>query len=92
VVLATFSEFGRRVAANGSQGTDHGTAAPMLVAGESVHGGLHGEPPDLADLDDGDLKHTTDFRRVFATLLARVLDADPATALGKGRFDALEFL
>jgi uncharacterized protein (DUF1501 family) len=92
VVLATFSEFGRRVAANGSQGTDHGTAAPMLVAGRSVRGGLHGEPPDLVDLDDGDLKHTTDFRRVFATLLERVLDADPETALGRGRFDALEFL
>ena len=92
VVLATFSEFGRRVAANGSQGTDHGTAAPMLVAGRPVRGGLHGEPPDLADLDDGDLKHTTDFRRVFATLLERVLDADPETALGKGRFETLDFV
>jgi uncharacterized protein (DUF1501 family) len=92
VVLATFSEFGRRVAANGSQGTDHGTAAPMLVAGRPVRGGLHGEPPDLADLDDGDLKHTTDFRRVLATLLARVLDADPQTALGKDRFETLDFV
>jgi uncharacterized protein (DUF1501 family) len=80
------------VAANGSQGTDHGTAAPMLVAGRPVRGGLHGEPPGLADLDDGDLKHTTDFRRVFATLLERVLDADPQTALGQGRFAPLGFV
>jgi uncharacterized protein (DUF1501 family) len=90
VVLATFSEFGRRVAANGSDGTDHGTAAPVLVAGQPVTGGLYGEAPDLGDLDDGDLRFTTDFRRVFATLLERVLDTDPEV-LGGGH-ERLDFV
>jgi uncharacterized protein (DUF1501 family) len=87
VVLAAFSEFGRRVAANGSDGTDHGTAAPVLVAGRPVTGGLYGEAPDLGDLDDGDLRFTTDFRRVFATLLERVLDSDPEVVGGYERLD-----
>lgn len=90
VVLATFSEFGRRVAANASEGTDHGTAGPMLVAGHPVSGGLHGEAPDLGVLDDGDLRATTDFRRVFATLLERVLDSDPEV-LGAG-WEPLDFV
>jgi uncharacterized protein (DUF1501 family) len=90
VVLVTFSEFGRRVAANGSDGTDHGTAAPVLVAGRPVTGGLYGEAPDLGDLDDGDLRFTTDFRRVFATLLERVLDSDPEV-LGGG-YERLDFV
>ncbi|WP_421999164.1 DUF1501 domain-containing protein [Reyranella sp.] len=68
VVVATYSEFGRRAAQNASAGTDHGTAAPMLVMGGGVKGGLHGAAASLADLEDGDLRHTVDFRDVFATL------------------------
>ena len=51
VPIATFSEFGRRVEQNGSNGTDHGTAAPMFLFGEGVKGGLFGNPPDLTNLD-----------------------------------------
>jgi uncharacterized protein (DUF1501 family) len=68
VVVMTYSEFGRRVRQNASGGTDHGTAAPMLVMGGAVKGGLHGAYPSLSDLQDGDLKHTVDFRSVFATV------------------------
>jgi uncharacterized protein (DUF1501 family) len=82
VVVAVYSEFGRRVAANGSDGTDHGTASNMFVLGSPVHGGLYGEQPSLADLDHGDLKFTTDFRAVYATLLRDVLGADPERILG----------
>ena len=82
VVTAVYSEFGRRVAANGSDGTDHGTAGPMFVLGRGVGGGFYGAEPDLTDLVDGDLKATTDFRSVYATLLDRVLGADPDRILG----------
>ena len=85
VVLMAYSEFGRRVAANANQGTDHGTAGPVLIAGSGVRGGFVGEQPSLTDLDDGDLKATTDFRDVYATLLTRVLGADPEPIVGKGR-------
>lgn len=85
VALAAYSEFGRRVAANASQGTDHGTSGPMLIAGHPVTGGFYGDQPSLTDLDDGDLKTTTDFRNTYATLLAKVLDTDPARILGPGR-------
>jgi uncharacterized protein (DUF1501 family) len=85
VVLMAYSEFGRRVAANANQGTDHGTAGPVLIAGSGVRGGFIGEQPSLTDLDDGDLKATTDFRDVYATLLTDVLGADPEPVVGKGR-------
>jgi uncharacterized protein (DUF1501 family) len=81
VVVAVYSEFGRRVAANASDGTDHGTASNVLLLGPGIKGGLYGEPPSLTDLDDGDLKFTTDFRDVYATLLADVLGSDPAQVL-----------
>lgn len=81
VVVAVYSEFGRRVRANASDGTDHGTASSMFLLGAGVRGGLHGEPPSLTDLDDGDLRFTTDFRDVYATLLDRVLGADPGRVL-----------
>jgi uncharacterized protein (DUF1501 family) len=68
VLLLAFSEFGRRVAENGS-GTDHGTAGPVFLAGDAVRPGPAGEPPDLAHLDNGDLKPTTDFRQVYASIL-----------------------
>jgi uncharacterized protein (DUF1501 family) len=69
VVVLVFSEFGRRLAENGSAGTDHGTAAPLFLAGPAVKAGLHGPYPDLRDLADGDPKFAIDFRRVYATLL-----------------------
>ncbi len=68
VLVMTYSEFGRRVKANASGGTDHGTAAPQFVMGGRVKGGLHGVYPSLGDLQDGDLKHTVDFRNVFGTV------------------------
>ncbi|MEO7069264.1 MAG: DUF1501 domain-containing protein [Nostocoides sp.] len=83
VVLAVYSEFGRRVQANASSGTDHGTAGPVFLVGAPVRGGLYGEPPNLTDLDAGDLKMTTDFRAVYADLTRHVLDTDPARVLGR---------
>ncbi len=83
VVVMTYSEFGRRVAENASSGTDHGTAAPVLVAGPGVHGGFYGDEPSLTDLNDGDLKFTTDFRSVYATVLARTVGVDPKVSLAK---------
>ena len=69
VAVLTFSEFGRRVAENASAGTDHGAAAPLFVVGPVKKAGLVGTHPSFDDLDDGDLKHHTDFRRVYASLL-----------------------
>ncbi|EWC62219.1 hypothetical protein UO65_2468 [Actinokineospora spheciospongiae] len=91
VVVLVYSEFGRRVRANAGQGTDHGTAGPVFLLGEPVAGGFHGEQPGLADLDGDDLKATTDFRDVYATLLGRVLAADPARVLDghRGNVDHL---
>ncbi|MEV6600872.1 DUF1501 domain-containing protein [Actinoplanes sp. NPDC051346] len=82
VVVVVYSEFGRRVRANASDGTDHGTASSVLMLGAGIPGGRYGEAPSLTDLDDGDLRHTTDFRDVYATLLADVLGADPEPILG----------
>lgn len=91
VVVLAFSEFGRRPAENGSLGTDHGTAGPVFVAGPGVQAGLIGQAPRLGELEDGDLKWSIDFRRVYATLLDRWLGIAPATALGE-RFDPLPIL
>ncbi len=85
VVTMAYSEFGRRVKANASQGTDHGTAGPVLVMGQGVRGGFYGDQPSLTDLDNGDLKVTTDFRSVYADVLRSVLGADPSRVLGSER-------
>ena len=85
VVLMAYSEFGRRVKANASQGTDHGTAGPVFVAGTPVRGGFYGDEPSLTDLDHGDLKPTTDFRDVYYELLAQTLQTDPTPSVGAGR-------
>jgi len=83
-LLMVFSEFGRRVHENGSLGTDHGAAAPMFLIGGRVKGGLHGDPPDLRNLDNNhDLRMQLDFRRVYATAL-EWLGGDPEVVLGKG--------
>lgn len=82
VLTMSFSEFGRRVAQNGSGGTDHGTAAPMFFFGPMVKAGVHGNHPSLTDLDDGDLKFHTDFRAVYTDVLSTWMRADAARVLG----------
>jgi uncharacterized protein (DUF1501 family) len=83
VLVMTWSEFGRRVEENGSQGTDHGTAAPMFVLGSGVQRGIFGEPPGLSSLDaNGNLKYTVDFRAVYATILERWMGASSRDVLG----------
>ena len=88
VVLMTFSEFGRRAEENGSSGTDHGTASVMFVAGGAVNGGVHGAYPNLKELVSGDLKYTTDFRRVYANVLDKWLGTSSEEVLG-GKFEHL---
>jgi uncharacterized protein (DUF1501 family) len=89
VVLMTFSEFGRRVKQNGSNGTDHGTAAPMFIIGNRVQGGMYGTYPSLGDLDsNADLKFNADFRSVYAGMLRDVVGADPTPILA-GSFDPI---
>ena len=83
VVTMVFSEFGRRVAQNGSAGTDHGTAAPMFLIGDNVQNGLIGKHPSLTDLDNGDLKFNTDFREVYTAVLEDWMGANAQTILGK---------
>ena len=73
VTVMIYSEFGRRVAANASQGTDHGTSGPVFILGDSVKGGFYGDQPSLKSLVNGDLAVTTDFRDVYSTLLEKVL-------------------
>ena len=83
VLTLTFSEFGRRVEENGSAGTDHGAAAPLFLVGPGVDGGLWGDSPDLGDLDrSGNVRHTTDFRSVYATVLERWLGLSAAEVEG----------
>jgi uncharacterized protein (DUF1501 family) len=82
VIVMLFSEFGRRVNQNDSGGTDHGCAGPMFVLGPKVKGGVHGAYPSLSDLNNGDLEFTTDFRRVYACVLQRWLNANANQVLG----------
>jgi len=83
VLLMTFSEFGRRVAENANNGTDHGTAAPMFLLGGRVKPGLFGKQPSLTDLDNGDLKFNIDFRSVYASVLDNWLGAPSQLVLGR---------
>ncbi|HEY0493430.1 MAG TPA: DUF1501 domain-containing protein, partial [Candidatus Dormibacteraeota bacterium] len=91
VLVMTWSEFGRRVSENGSAGTDHGTAAPMFLLGSAVKGGLYGEASSLTSLANGNLKFTTDFRSVYASVLQGYLKA-PASDLLGGNFELLPLL
>ncbi len=86
VAIMMFTEFGRRVEENASLGTDHGTATPMFVIGNGVQGGLHGRHPSLTDLDDGNLIMTTDFRRVYATMIEQWLGFEDSASILKGAF------
>lgn len=83
VIVLVFSEFGRRAYENGSGGTDHGKAAPMLLIGKRVKGGIHGPKPDLANLNDGDVMFHTDFRQVYATTLDQWMGIDSGKVLGE---------
>lgn len=88
VVSLAFSEFGRRLRQNASGGTDHGVAGPSFVFGDAINAGVLGDYPSLAqaDLDNGDLRHTTDFRGVYADLLDNWMQIDARAALG-ARFE-----
>ena len=85
VLVMTFSEFGRRLAENANQGTDHGAAAPMFVIGNKVKAGLLGMYPSLApaDLLNGDIQYDVDFRTVYAGLLEAWLKTPSAPVLGR---------
>jgi uncharacterized protein (DUF1501 family) len=91
VLVLAFSEFGRRVAENDTAGTDHGTSGPVFLAGSNLRPGLVGSYPSLTDLADGDLKTTTDFRRVYATLLEDWLGLCSKKALN-GTFEPIPLL
>ncbi|NUP99623.1 MAG: DUF1501 domain-containing protein [Armatimonadetes bacterium] len=91
VVVMAFSEFGRRVEENASGGTDHGAAGLMFLAGDPIKPGLLGRYPSLTDLERGDLRHTVDFRQVYATILNRWLQADASKVLGRS-FAPLDLL
>ncbi|MFQ5381767.1 MAG: DUF1501 domain-containing protein [Dehalococcoidia bacterium] len=83
VLVLTWSEFGRRVKENGNGGTDHGSASVMFALGDGVAQGIYGDPPSLTDLiDSGNLAYTTDFRRVYATVVERWFGAPSEQLLG----------
>jgi uncharacterized protein (DUF1501 family) len=91
VLVLVLSEFGRRLAENASLGTDHGTAAPVLLAGNGVVPGVHGPYPDLANLVDDDPVFAIDFRHVYATVLERWLGVPSQPILGR-QFELLKVL
>lgn len=81
-----FSEFGRRVQPNDSVGTDHGAGGTAMLLGSGVRGGVVGDYPSLTDLTDrGDLRVHTDYRDLYAAVLADWMDADPRDVLGSRR-------
>jgi uncharacterized protein (DUF1501 family) len=89
LLTMTFSEFGRRARENGSKGTDHGSAAPMLLVGGKVKAGLVGKHPSLTQLEMGNLKHNIDFRQVYAAVLDNWLGVSSKDVLGQ-RFEPIE--
>jgi uncharacterized protein (DUF1501 family) len=91
VLTLTFSEFGRRIAENGSRGTDHGEASPLFAIGGGVKGGLYGATPDLSSTNMGNVRYTTDFRSVYATVLERWLGR-PSAKILSGNFDQLPII
>lgn len=82
VTIMVYSEFGRRVKGNASQGTDHGTSGPVFLIGDKVKGGFYGDQPSLTKLVDGDLAVTTDFRDIYGTILESVLKTPAEKILG----------
>src|SRR3989442_6431300 len=92
VMIATWSEFGRRPKENASGGTDHGTASPVFLIGDGVKGGLYGETPNLAKLDQGgNLSYSVDFRAVYQEILTSHLAVDAKELLGQS-FDRVPFV
>jgi uncharacterized protein (DUF1501 family) len=91
VLTLTFSEFGRRIAENGSRGTDHGEASPLFMIGGGIKGGLYGDAPDLSATNMGNVRFTTDFRSVYATVLERWLGR-PSQQILAGSFSTLPIL
>ena len=92
VLIATWSEFGRRPKENASGGTDHGTASPIFLIGDGVKGGLYGETPNLGKLDQlGNLAYSVDFRAVYQEILASHLGVDAKEILGQS-FDRVPFV
>jgi uncharacterized protein (DUF1501 family) len=91
VAVMVFSEFGRRVAENANLGTDHGTASVAFVAGKPVKGGQYGAMPSLTDLDDGNMRYTTDFRRLYASIICSWMGADGSAVL-KGAFEPIDLI
>ena len=92
ITVLVYSEFGRRVKANGSEGTDHGTSGPVFLIGDRVTGGFYGDQPSLSKLVDGDLAVTTDFRDVYSTVIEKVLGSPAEKILNnwKGRVTAIK--
>jgi uncharacterized protein (DUF1501 family) len=86
-----YTEFGRRVGGNASNGTDHGWANVAFAAGASVKGGFYGEPPSLTNLSEGNTVYTTDFRSLYATMFGEVLGVDPKPFLD-GSFPQISFV
>jgi uncharacterized protein (DUF1501 family) len=92
VLIATWSEFGRRPKENASGGTDHGAAAPLLLIGDPVKGGLYGQEPSLTNLDPtGNLRYSVDFRSVYQEILSGHLGADAGKILGAS-YEQIPFL
>jgi uncharacterized protein (DUF1501 family) len=88
VLVLVFSEFGRRAAENASEGTDHGSAAPVLVVGPNLASPTIGPPPNLGDLEQGDVRTAIDFRQVYAAILERWLEVPSVEVLG-GKFEGV---
>lgn len=91
-LILTYSEFGRRPRENQSGGSDHGTAGALFAFGPKVRGGVYGEAPSLRALDDaGNLRHTVDFRRVYATVLESWWQL-PSERVLQRRFEPVKFI
>lgn len=83
VTVMTFTDFGRRAGENGSNGTDHGTSVPFLIAGPGVRGGIaHGSRPDLTDLSQGNLKPSVTMETLYGSVISEVFQTDPAPIVG----------
>jgi uncharacterized protein (DUF1501 family) len=90
-VVIIYTEFGRRVWSNASDGTDHGWANVVFAAGQPVKGGFYGESPGLSKLSDGNQPYTTDFRAVYATAFDQILGVDPRSFLS-GNIKGVSFV
>jgi len=92
VLIATWSEFGRRPKENASAGTDHGAAAPLILIGDTVKGGLYGQGPNLAKLDaSGNIPYSVDFRSVYQEILDHHLVVD-SREIFKESFERVPFI